>query len=318
MEKIIVLVGTNASGKSTLAVELAKLYNGEVISADSRQVYAGLDIATGKITKEEMDGIPHHLLDVAHPQEVYTAADFARDGRTALIDIISRGKLPILAGGTGFYIDALLHPEMLAAVPPNEALRAALEQKSSEELFSRLEKLDPVRAENLRDKNEQNHRRRLVRAIEIALTPAHKTPQSVKYDILWIGISWEKDVLEERIRERTHQRMQQGMIEEAKQLHRNGISYERMEALGLEYTHLANYLRQRISKEELIENIIISDRQYAKRQRTWFKRNKQIHWFTQERLKDVPSLVRTFLSEAGDEGIEPPTSVLETEIIPLN
>ena len=138
--KVIVIVGTNASGKSGLAIELAKKFDGEVISADSRQVYKGLDIASGKITKKEMRGIPHHLLDVVNPKKVYSAADYARDGKKALADILTRGKTPIIAGGSGFYIDALLQSELLANVPANEVLREKLEQQSTKVLFMQLKK----------------------------------------------------------------------------------------------------------------------------------------------------------------------------------
>lgn len=304
-KKVIVIVGTNASGKSSLAIQLAKQFNGEVISADSRQVYRGLDIGSGKVTHSEMDGVPHRLLDVADPAIRYTAADFARDGQQALTDIISREKLPIIAGGTGFYIQSLLEPDTLPNVPANEHLRAELEQHSSDELFTQLQGIDPERASMLVDRNEQGNIRRLVRALEIALTAhEHRTPTAPTVgsvngkalDILWIGITWEKDELEKRIRERTIQRIEHGMIEEAQRLYANGLSYERMEELGLEYRHLAGYLRNHSTKEELIENIIIGDRQYAKSQRTWFKRNPDIQWFTKETLHEVPHTVRNFLA----------------------
>lgn len=310
---MVVIVGTNASGKSGLAVHLARLCDGEIISADSRQVYRGLDIATGKITTEEMQGVPHHLIDVADPNGRYTAADFARDGHAALCNIISRAKLPIIAGGTGFYIQALLEPETLPNVPANESLRAELEKHPADELFAQLQDLDPHRAAMLVERNEQGNVRRLVRAVEVASAPAAEPPSPSRgrssgtdvtlpilayvepLDILWLGIRWEKDDLEERIRERTIQRIEIGMIEEAQRLVAAGVSYERLEELGLEYKHLADYLRGRITKEELAENIIIGDRQYAKRQRTWFKRNPDIHWFTKETLDEVDGVVRGFL-----------------------
>lgn len=301
--KVIVIVGTNASGKSGLAIQLAKKYNGEVISADSRQVYTGLDIGSGKVTPEEMEVVPHHLLDVADPHTRYSAADFARDGQHALRDIAERGKVPIIAGGTGFYIHALLEPETLARVAPNEKLRAELETLPAEKLFARLAELDPKRAEMLVKNNEQANVRRLVRAVEVASASSAKasslpTPvQGEPFDILWLGIHWEKDELEERIRERTLARIDAGMIEEAQSLHANGISYERMEELGLEYKHLADYLREHITKDELIEHIIIGDRQYAKRQRTWFKRNPNIQWFTKDELHGVGKVVERFLEK---------------------
>lgn len=298
MHKVIVIVGTNASGKSSLAVELAKKFNGEVISADSRQVYKGLDVATGKVTQEEMGGVPHHLIDIADPAERYTAANFAEDGRKALDDIIARGKLPIIAGGTGFYIDALLNPKSLAAVPPNERLRLELGKSPIEDLFEQLKEIDPNRAADLAHKGEQNLKRRIVRAIEVALTaPEHheEIPKNEPLDALWIGTRWDDDTLKERIHTRTIQRIESGMVEEAQQLHADGLSWERMEELGLEYKHLADYLRDKISKEELVELINRDDWRYAKRQRTWFKRNEEINWFDGSELNEAGELVREFL-----------------------
>jgi len=299
--KAIVVVGTNASGKSGLAIRLAKKFGGEIISADSRQVYRDLDIATGKVTKEEMDGVPHYLIDVADPKNKYSAADFARDGLKALKRIIDNDNIPIIAGGTGFYIQALLHPETLPAIPSNDKLREELEKQSVEELFEQLQTSDPERAEDLKSKNEQGNKRRVVRAVEISLTDPEMFSETshitgIPLEVLWIGIAWEKDALSARIHERTISRIEDGMIEEARELHKNGITFERMEELGLEYKHLADFLRDKITKDELIENIELGDRQYAKRQRTWFKRNKKINWFDGDNLGSVESLVKEFLA----------------------
>lgn len=296
-EKVIVIVGTNASGKSSLAIELGKKYNGEVISADSRQVYTGLDIATGKTTKEEMDGIPHHLIDVIDPNETYTAADFAKDGNKALEDILSRAKLPIIAGGTGFYIDALLNPSLLASVPPNKELREGFSTLPADILFSHLEKIDPEKAQDLANKGEHNLSRRIIRALEVILAPKSKeeTKNYVPPQTLWIGIRWDNDILKKRIHERTVARMENGMVEEAENLHKNGLSWERMEELGLEYRHLADYLRKMITEDELTERIERDDWKYAKRQRTWFKRNQNIHWLEGDQLGEADGLVQSFL-----------------------
>ncbi|QSH39629.1 tRNA (adenosine(37)-N6)-dimethylallyltransferase MiaA [Candidatus Kaiserbacteria bacterium] len=298
-EKIIVIVGTNASGKSSLAVRLAKKYGGEIISADSRQVYKGLDIATGKVTKEEMGGIPHHLIDVADPREVYSAADFATQGRNALSDILSRKKLPIIAGGTGFYIDALLNPSLLASTPPNDELRKGFELLPADVLFAQLKNIDPRRAAVLEEKGEQNLVRRIIRSLEIALAPKRKDIEAknkvLELDVLWIGVRWDKEKLKERIHERTLIRLENGMIEEAQELHKNGLSWKRMEELGLEYKHLADYLREKITKDQLIEYIDRDDARYAKRQRTWFKRNEKINWFEGGKLDGVEDLVEKFL-----------------------
>jgi tRNA dimethylallyltransferase len=276
LPKIIVIVGPTASGKSDLAVQIAKEKNGEVISADSRQVYKGLDIGTGKITKKEMKGVPHHLLDVASPKKVFSVADFKKLGQKAVDDILSRGKTPIIAGGTGFYIDALVYDMDIPEVPPNKSLREKLEKKPVEELFLKLQKLDPERAEEIDSKNKV----RLVRALEIvdALGKIPKVKKEEKYNLEWIGIDWDDEVLKERIHKRLLKRIKSGMIEEAKVLHKNGLSYKRMEQLGLEYRYLARFLKKEISKEEMISELEKQIWQYVRRQRMWFKRNKNIEW----------------------------------------
>lgn len=298
-QKVIVIVGTNASGKSGLAIRLAQKYNGEVISADSRQVYKGLDIATGKVTTKEMDGVPHHLIDIVSPQKAYTAADFARDGQKALQNILNRGKLPIIAGGTGFYIDALLNPAILAAVPPNKKLRIELEKKSVEELFKQLMHIDPNRAKDLETKNEQNHKRRIVRSIEVArapnILPNEGTSDVPSFEVLWIGLQWDKDELNKRIHTRLYARMRIGMGNEIMRLHKNGLSWKRMEELGLEYRYLSRYIRGKLEKNEMLKLLETKIIQYAKQQRTWFKRNENINWFDGGKLEGVEELVERFL-----------------------
>ena len=243
--KIIVVVGPTSSGKSDLAVLLAKKYNGEVISADSRQVYRGLDIGTGKITKKEMSGITHHLLDVANPKKSYTAINFKKDGNKAIKEIISRGKVPIIAGGTGFYIQVLTENITLPEVPPNKELREELKNKNIEELFSMLIKLDPDRAENIDLKNGH----RLMRAIEIAISIGKVPKQKSQplYKALYIGIKTDTKELKEKIHKRLMQRIKIGMVSEVKNLHEKGLSWKRMEELGMEYKYLAKYLKKEIS-----------------------------------------------------------------------
>jgi tRNA dimethylallyltransferase len=274
--KIIVIVGPTASGKSDLAVKIAKEKNGEIISADSRQVYKGLNIGSGKITKREMQGVPHFLLDVANPKKVFTVADFKRLGQKAIEDILSRGKTPIIVGGTGFYIDALVFDMDIPEVPPNKILREKLEKNSVEELFEKLQKLDPERAEEIDSKNKV----RLVRALEIvdALGKIPKVNKSEKFDIEWIGIDWCDEVLKERIHTRLLKRIKSGMIKEAENLHAKGLSYKRMESLGLEYRYMACFLKGEISMEEMVTELETKIWQYARRQRMWFKRNKSTRW----------------------------------------
>ena len=275
--KAVAIVGPTASGKTTLSIALAKHFNGEVISADSRQVYRGLDIGSAKVTLSEMDGIPHHLIDVVDTNTVYTGADFKRDGEQTLTDIIARGKLPIVAGGTFFYLELLKGTMSSAPVQPNPALRAILEQKSTAELFAELKSKDPRRAETI----DPDNPRRLIRALEIidalgVVPPVTET--SLTYDWLTIGIDIPTEILNERIHTRILDRLKIGMIEEVKTLHQNGVSWERLEAIGLEYRYIARYLQNQLTREEMVEQLTNKSRQFARRQRVWLKRDKSIVW----------------------------------------
>lgn len=278
---IIVVCGPTATGKSDYAVTLAKKIGGEIISADSRQVYKGLDVGSGKITKKEMKGVPHHLLDIASPKSTFTVERFQKLGKKAIADILKRGKTPIICGGTGFYIDALVYESSFPAVPPNKTLRATLEKKSTEELLSLLKEKDPERAETIDTKNKV----RLIRALEI-VDAIGKVPEIKKespYDIEWIGLDFPDEILKERIHVRLLKRLKMGMIKEVEKLHTQGLSWKRMRELGLEYRFLAEYLTGKLTKEEMTTQLESAIWQYAKRQRTWFKRNKEIGWKIQKR-----------------------------------
>ena len=292
--KIIAVVGPTASGKSALAIEVARLVGGEVVSADSRQVYTGLDIGTGKVTKREMRGVPHHLIDVVSPKRTMSVVQYERLATRAIRDILKRGKVPILCGGTGLYVDAVLTNASFPEVPPNAKLRKELEKLSTEKLFKKLHKLDPVRAKNIDEKNPH----RLIRAIEIATAlgsvPA-RTTATEHYNTLYIGLTLPKKELVQRIHSRLLVRMRRGMVAEARHLHDTGLSWKRMESLGLEYRSLAQFLQKKISKQEMIHHLEIAIRQYAKRQMVWFKRNKNIKWFTPTDHKKVFAVVKKFL-----------------------
>ncbi len=291
--KVLVIVGPTASGKTSLSIELAKKFDGEVISADSRQVYRGLDIGTGKVTTEEMQGIPHHLLDVAEPIDTYTVADFVRDGRNATDGILSRGKLPVVVGGTFLYVDALLGKISTPEVPPNEMLRAKLELLTKETLFKMLEDRDPERALRI----DKSNKRRLIRALEIidAIGVVPKAQSEELYNTLTIGIDIEKETLQKNIHDRLISRIQKGMIEEVQSLHTKGLSYERLKELGIEYKYIAEYLEAKISKEEMLSQIEIKSRQYAKRQMTWLKRDKTIEWISSDDTRGFGTVVSEFL-----------------------
>ena len=290
--KIIVIVGPNASGKSSLTVRLAKKFNGEVISADSRQVYKGLDIGTGKITKKEKIGGPNHLLDIIGAQRQLTVVDFKKLADKAVKNIVRRGKTPLVVGGTGFWIDTLVYGMELPSVPPNPDLREKLEKKSADELLATLKKLDPERAKNIEQKNP----RRLIRAIEIAraLGRVPGIKRHFPYEVLWLGISRPKKILQKRIRERLLKRMRAGMIKEARNLKKQGLPWKRFYELGLEYRFLADYLRGRLSKKEVLARLEKAIQQYARRQMVWFKRNKKIHWV--HKPKETEILTKKFLT----------------------
>lgn len=291
--QIIAIVGPTATGKSDLGVLLAKQFGGEVISADSRQVYKGLDIGSGKITSAEMEGIPHHLLDVAYPSQIYSVADFQRDGRDAIQQILKNKHTPIVVGGTGFYLDALLCDMVLPEVKPDVTFRKELEKSSTDVLLAQLTILDPRRASEI----DRHNRVRLIRALEIATHagPVAPTTTTSPYDILWIGMRAERGTLKERIEKRLEKRVEQGMLEEFAQLHAHGLSYERMETLGLEYRYGARLLQGLITRTEFDKELSGEIFKYAKRQMTWFKRNKHIHWIDIGDTVSATALVEKFI-----------------------
>ena len=290
--KILVILGPTASGKSSLAVKLAKKFNGEIISADSRQVYKNLDIGTGKITKKEMEKIPHHLLDVTNPKKTFTAANFQKLGRKTIKKILSKNKLPIICGGTGFYINSLIYNYSLPSTPQNLKFRVKLEEKPVSELFTMLKKLDPERAKNI----DRQNPRRLIRALEIILSSKKPVPSLKKesnYEILKIGLKINKKKLRENIENRLKKDLRRGIITESARLHKKGLSWKRMEELGLEYRLLAKFLQNFISKKELKEKLKTEIWRYAKRQLTWFKKEKDIFWISSKPA--ACRLVKNFL-----------------------
>ncbi|MEK7156864.1 MAG: tRNA (adenosine(37)-N6)-dimethylallyltransferase MiaA [Patescibacteria group bacterium] len=294
-QKVLVIVGPTSSGKSALAIALAKKFDGEVISADSRQVYRGLNIGTGKITKREMRGVRHHLLSEMSSHYIFNADDFVQRGRAAIRDISARGKLPIVAGGTGFYIDALVGRIVLPNVPPHKQLRMQLEKKSSAQLFALLKKKDPRRAKTI----EPHHKRRLIRALEIADalgTVPMMEIVSPSFDVLWVGITPPIKELEKKITVRLFARMRGGMIAEAKRLHAAGLSYKRMEELGLEYRSLARFLQGKVTRPQMVEELHRAIRKYSIRQIRYWKRNKDIRWFKDARIDGVSKIIRDWLT----------------------
>ncbi|MBU1091679.1 tRNA (adenosine(37)-N6)-dimethylallyltransferase MiaA [Patescibacteria group bacterium] len=297
-KKIIVVLGPTASGKSDLAVDIAlKFGNMEIISADSRQVYKGMDIGSGKITKKEMRGIKHHLLDVISPKKIFSAGDFKKLGEKAINEILEKKKVPIVCGGTGFYIHALLEGLGTAGIKPDWNLRKKLEKKSIDELFKMLKKLNKERASNIDAKNK----RRLIRAIEIQYGEV-RPPNIERYDVLYLGIKKKHKNLKELIHKRLLRRIKQGMIVEVKRLHnpaergKKGVSWKRLDGLGLEYRFVSRYLRGLTTKEEMIEQLNTAIVQYSKRQMTWFKKHApETKWV--KNGKKAHETVKKFLKE---------------------
>ena len=295
MKPVIIICGSTATGKSALAVEIAKLIDGEVISTDSRQVYTGLDIGSAKITVPEMEGIPHHLIDVADPNTVFTVADFQKLAQEKITDIHARGKMPIICGGTGMYIDAVIYNTTFPEVIANPGLRKELEKYSAEELFKQLQTLDPDRATEIDSQNPV----RLIRAIEIATelgsVPKMKQMDSI-YETLFIGLELSKELLQERIITRIQNRIP-ALFDEIKKLHNSGVSYERLHSFGLEYRYGSEHVQGNITLDEFNELLFTKTWQFAKRQMTWFKRNSEINWFNpinnqQKILKQVQDFLR--------------------------
>ncbi len=316
---LICVVGPTASGKSELAVKLAKKYNGEIISADSRQIYKGMDIGSGKVegkwqavtdtkkigTKNPKRSskktkvfiyktIPHYLIDEANPRAQYSAAKFQRRARAAINDILNRGKLPIICGGTGHWIDAVVYESNFPKVKPDSTIRQMLSHLTKQEMFEMLKKLDPHRAAEL----DKNNPHRLIRALEIVITTGKPVPklsgnldESTQerqtfndYKILWLGLNPSMETLEKNIAKRLKERLKIGMINEVSELHKPttqggaGLSWKKLEAFGLEYKYCALFLQNKIPLEDLQQGILVASRQYAKRQLTWWKRNTDIHW----------------------------------------
>jgi len=370
---LIVIVGPTASGKSELAVKLARKFsarggpppkadapqeqasgwNGaEIISADSRQVYRGLDIGTGKVPRDKNPkseirnpkqilnskfqipnsyyhkGVRHHLIDVASPKRTFTVAQYQKLAQKAIKDILKRGKLPIICGGTGFYISAVVDGLVIPEVRPNLTLRQKLERKSTKELFTILKSKDPRRAKTI----DQYNRRRLTRALEIItaigqVPPLTHNSELITNNILIIGIKKDNEILKRLIKKRLLQRLKQGLITEVKNLHKGGLSWKRLEQLGLEYRYVAQYLQQlartdalrpraqgretdktrtdpstraklgtgHSAEKEMMDILSKEIWHYARRQITWFKKDKRIYWI--KTFKEAGALIYSFLRQ---------------------
>ena len=288
-EKVIVICGPTASGKTALSIELAKQINGEIVSADSMQIYKDMDIGTAKPTKEEMQGIKHYLIDFVSPDERYSVADYKQDAKKAIREILKKGKVPIIVGGTGLYIDSLIYeieyPNIEFDEKYREKLEKEVEEKGLEELYEKAKEVDVEATKKI----SKNDKKRILRILEIYhATGKNKTEQEiesrkkeVEFDYKVYALNWDREKLYERINKRVDIMIEQGLIEEVKNVYEKYNEFPTaMQGLG--YKEVVEYLENKTTKEEMVEKIKQETRRYAKRQMTWFRKNKQTIWLNAE------------------------------------
>lgn len=330
--KLLVILGPTSSGKTSLAVKLAMKFNGEIVSADSRQVYRGMDIGTGKDLEEftvipegarnerliesrykcisremlslrsaplqhDIIKIPHHLIDVVSPKKRFNLADYQRLAFKAIDDILARGKLPILVGGSGLYLQAVVDNYLLSGAKPNSGLRKESEKMTSERLFSMLKRQAPNFAKRL-NQSDKNNKRRLIRYLEIVRQGSMEIKtDNKKYQALIIGINLPPKELKERIKNRLIDRLEnQDLIGEVRRLHQQGLSWKKLESFGLEYKFVSLYLQKKLDYEEMVEKLNRAINQFARRQKSWFRRwekqGTKINWVKGD--NEVQRLLKNF------------------------
>lgn len=308
MEKVLVIVGPTAVGKTALSVELAKKFHGEIISGDSLQVYKKLDIGTAKIKTSEMEGIPHHLIDIIEPNETYSVADFQKAGRKLITEITERGHLPMIVGGTGLYIQSLLYDFQLGAKEESvTAVRKKYEELaetlSKKELWEYLKTKDPLAAEKI----HWNNQRKVIRALEVfevtgySITTPQEEPARL-YDYCMIGLNTERALLYQRINQRVDSMLEEGLLEEARFVYEFG---EVQASQGIGYKEFYPYFKGEESLENVVEQLKMNSRRYAKRQLTWFRNRLDAHWFDllaeSSSMEQIDQLIRTWLEEKDDK-----------------
>jgi tRNA dimethylallyltransferase len=296
--KLIVILGPTASGKSDLGIHLARRYDGEIVSVDSRQVYRALDIGTGKVTKAEQKMAPHHLLDIVAPGRKFSIAQFKKYADRKIADIWKRGKIPFLVGGSALYIKAVVENYTIPPIKEDATLRRKLEKESLEELVTKLEKIDPVTFEAI----DKQNKRRVVRALEVCLLTGKPFSEfqvkgEDRYDTLFLGIDFSRDELYRRIDERVDRRVKRGMFGEVSRLINEGISKKWLKGLGLEYRFLTEYLEGPLTnerKEECLQRLKYAIHDFARRQLVWWRKDTRINWIHTER--DAIRFVSKFLT----------------------
>lgn len=299
--KLVTVLGPTACGKTRLAVRLARCFNGEIVSADSRQIYKGMDIGTGKDLHEYGQGenkVPYHLIDIVYPKRAFSLAVYQRKAYHAIDNILGKERLPILAGGTGLYIQAVVDGYHLPLAGPNMKMRKKIEQMDERARLSYLKKIAPSKIKKIDIRNS----RRVIRAIEIALkersgdsrVKIFTKRQEPRYSSLLLGVTFPIEEIRERIRKRLDQEFANGLIEEVHRLRENGVSWKKLDDFGLEYRFVSKYLQGELTLEEMKERLAIAVGQFAKRQMTWFKRDKRIHWI--KNTEEAERLVKQFIA----------------------
>lgn len=290
-EKLIVIIGPTAVGKTALSLELAKQFNGEIINGDAFQVYKSLDIGTAKISQSEMKGIPHHLIDIRNPDDSYNVVDFKEDVSECIYDISTRGKLPILVGGTGLYVQSVLYDYQFPETIEDAQLREKLYSMDNEELHRQLSKFDPEAAQKI----HMNNKKRVVRALEVCILSGKKfseqigaTEKIARYDAIVVGLEMDRNQLYARINDRVLQMINNGLEYEVGRLVENGLS-EKQSMLAIGYKEFFPYFNNEISLEEVIDEIQKSSRHFAKRQFTWFRNKMDVHWFDMSDISNFKS-----------------------------
>lgn len=292
-QNLLVLIGPTAVGKTKLSIELAKRFNGEIISGDSMQIYRGMDIGTAKIRSDEMEGIPHHLIDIKDPSESFSVAEFQELVREKISEIAGRGKLPMIVGGTGLYIQSVIYDYHFSDAPADETFRSMLEQRAIdigyEAMYQELLQIDPKAAENI----HPNNIRRVIRALEVFYKTGKSMSETQKKqqpDLLFqtalIGLTMDRQKLYERINFRVDQMIEEGLIEEVKKLYHQGLR-DCQSIMAIGYKEIYEYLDGKISQEQAIEELKKNSRHYAKRQLTWFRNKMDVKWFDMTDVFDV-------------------------------